>query len=105
MFDHARQEQLFQVQENAADELNFGMLVRGRIDCLVAIDLSAQRIILQNGYRNQIEMIDLPLAVNPTYLVFAKRMNNAPLIEKVNDALHAMKQNKTYQKIIRNYLQ
>jgi len=104
VFDHARQEQLFQVQENMSDKPNFGMLMMERIDCVLAIDLSAQRIILQNGYQNQIESIEPPLIVNPTYLVFAKKMNKKKLIEQFNATLQVMKQNKSYQKAIKNYL-
>ena len=41
------------------------MLVKGRIDAVIAIELSAQQIILKNGYQEQIESLESPLAVNP----------------------------------------
>ena len=100
-FDKGKKEQLFKVEENSSDELNFKKLLADRLDCVIAIEQSADSVISKLGSHNQVEALDIPLAVNPTYLVFAKQQNKQGIIEQFNKTLMTMKQDGSYQTLIK----
>jgi len=102
-FDAARREHRFTVEEADSNLDNFKKLVAGRIDCLVADQVAAAQIIRQENWKDQVEALAQPVAANPAYLVFAKRLQKGEFLKKFDQALEDMKRDGSYQKIIRDY--
>lgn len=102
-FDKAREAGLFQVQEVTTDSANLEKLLQGKLDCVVAIDLAADPIIQKMKYQDQIEKLPTPIAVNDTFLVFAKNIQQKDLLDKFNQTLSAMKQDGTYDALINEF--
>jgi polar amino acid transport system substrate-binding protein len=101
-FDQARAQGLFKVEEVSDDAANFEKLLAGRIDCVVAIELTGQLIITEKKYAGQIEALPAPMTINDTYLVFAKSAQQTALLEKFNAALESMKQDGAYETLIKS---
>jgi polar amino acid transport system substrate-binding protein len=102
-FDKAKEAGLFQVQEVTTDSANLEKLLQGKVDCVVAIDLAADPIIQKMKYQDQIEKLPTPIAVNDTFLVFAKTIQQKDLLDKFNQTLKAMKQDGTYEALINEF--
>lgn len=102
-FDLARERGGFVVEEVGSDDENFKKLLLGRLDCIAVIELGAAEIILKEHYDEQIEELPVPLAVNDTYLVFAKNSPQAELLKNFNAILRAMKLDGSYVALIRTW--
>jgi polar amino acid transport system substrate-binding protein len=103
-FDQAKAQGLFKTEEVSTDSANFEKLLLGRVDCVVAIELTGLQIIQGKQYAEKIEVLDTPLAINDTYLVFAKSAQQTALLEKFNAALAAIRQDGTYLELLRNLI-
>jgi len=100
IFDQAKAQGLFKVEEVSTDIANFEKLLLGRVDGVIAIELTAQQIISEKQYVGQIEVLATPLSINATYLVFAKSLQQTALLEKFNTVLAAMRQDGTYDLLV-----
>lgn len=101
-FDQAKVQGLFKTEEVPTDSANFEKLLLGRVDCVVSIELTGLQIIQEKQYAEKIEVLATPLAVNDTYLVFARSTQQTVLLEKFNAALAAMRQDGTYLELLKN---
>jgi polar amino acid transport system substrate-binding protein len=102
-FDQARAAGLFHADEVTTDTANLEKLAQGRLDCVVAIDLAADHILQEMKLQDQIEKLPVPIAVNDTYLVFAKSLNQKDLLAKFNQMLNVMRQDGTYDALIHRF--
>ena len=102
-FDKAREASLFHVQEVTTDNSNFEKLLQGKVDYVVAIDIAADHIIREMKVEDQIEKLATPIAVNDTFLVFAKSTQPKDLLAKFNQTLSAMKQDGSYDALITEF--
>jgi polar amino acid transport system substrate-binding protein len=102
-FDKSREAGLFHAQEVTTDSANLEKLIQGKVDYVVAIDIAADHIIRDMKAEGQIEKLSTPLAVNDTFLVFAKSVNQKDLLDKFNQTLNAMKQDGTYNALVAEF--
>lgn len=102
-FDKAKDAGLFHAQEVTTDSANLEKLIQGKVDYVIAIDIAADQIIRNMKAQNQIEKLPTPLAVNDTFLVFAKSANQKALLDKFNQTLNAMKQDGTYNALVTEF--
>lgn len=103
-FDKSKEDGSFFVEGNSSDELNFKKLELGRLDCLLAIQQSGDSIIEKLNLQNDIVKLKNPVVINPTYIVFAKKTNQQELIHKFNDVVNQMKQDGSYQLLIKRII-
>lgn len=103
-FDQAKADGVFQVEEVTAEELNFTKLVLGRVDCVIAPELSANILLAQHNFRERFIALPQPLTENATYLAIAKIAGKQALLEQFNAALEAMKADGTHDKIVSDAL-
>ncbi|MBF0117602.1 MAG: transporter substrate-binding domain-containing protein [Desulfobacterales bacterium] len=104
-FDRERGKGLFEAIESHNDSINLYRLSFARLDCVIAIDISASIIIQKERYQDKIEPLITPVAMNNTYIVFAKKLNKRNLINKLDCVLEEMKKDNSYNKIIKDYKQ
>ncbi|MBF0573181.1 MAG: transporter substrate-binding domain-containing protein [Desulfamplus sp.] len=104
-FDKGLKDQIFKVEENISDELNFKKLIAKRLSCVIAIEQSADMSITKLGYQQKAKPLAESFAVNPTYLVFAKSQNKQPLLEQFNNTLKTMKADGSYDDLIKELFQ
>lgn len=104
-FDQARSKKLIQVEEVSTDEQNFMKLLNGRIDYLLTVKETG-KLILENNpqFKGYIVPLDQILIANPTYLIFPKVSNKKYLLNKFNEELYKLKQNKEYDELIKTGL-
>ncbi len=100
VFDSARRAGLFKAEEAADNQANLKKLILGRVECIVADELSLSQIVYRMGWRTEVETLDLPVTVNSVHLVFAKHTQQAHLLDRFNQGLLTMKANGTYSQII-----
>lgn len=101
-FDQAKTQGSFKVEEVTNDNVNFEKLTLGRVDAVLAIELTAQQIISAKNYDGQVEALSTPLTISDTYLVFAKSAQQTALLEKFNSVLKAMQEDGTYDSLVKN---
>jgi polar amino acid transport system substrate-binding protein len=75
--------------ENVSDEANFKKLASGRLDAVIAIELSGQQIIQQLQLANMLAL-QPALSINPTYLIFAKKAQQQALLQRFDQSLAEM---------------
>ena len=103
-FDQARQAGTVTVHEVPNDKKNFYKLVHGRLDGVIALELAGDLVLAREGYRDRIVALEMPVAVNETYLVFAKRSQRKRFLDRFNATLKAMRDDGTYDRVIQTYL-
>jgi polar amino acid transport system substrate-binding protein len=99
-FDSARKNNLFVTENSISDEYNFKKLALGRLDCVLAIDLSGELLLQKLELQNDIVASRIPLIVNPTYIAFSKESNKGNLIQMLNNAITELKAEGDYKDII-----
>ncbi|WP_319406758.1 transporter substrate-binding domain-containing protein [uncultured Desulfosarcina sp.] len=104
VFDSARRAGLFEAEEATDNLANLKKLILGRLDCIIADELSLSQIIYQRGLGGDVEMLDPPAAVNSVHLVFAKRAKQTLVLDRFNQGLVKMKENGTYSRIIDEFI-
>ncbi|HJP29649.1 MAG TPA: transporter substrate-binding domain-containing protein [Candidatus Latescibacteria bacterium] len=103
-FDSIRKKGVFRTEEANDNLANFRKLIRGRIDCFIADELSASQIIHQQHLVDLVERAAQPAATNKAYVVLAKKTNKKAVLEKFNRALGAMRKDGTYERLIGEFL-
>ncbi|WP_020587440.1 substrate-binding periplasmic protein [Desulfobacter curvatus] len=103
-FDEAKAQKAFIAEEGKSDEANFKKLTQGWLDCVVAIELAGQKLIAQEKLQDKIVMSGTPVAINDTYLVFAKSLDKKSLLTQFNNALAGMKNDGSYDGIIKGVI-
>lgn len=103
-FDKARKEKLFEIQENSSDKQNLIMLSKGRLDLVVALEISGSLIIRKEKLSEKIKVLKNPIKVSDTFVVFAKDKKQLDLIKRFNKALEAIKDDGTFQKIYNSFI-
>jgi len=103
-FDSARKEGLFQAEEATGNQANVKKLLLGRLDCIIADELSLLRILRRMNWLDAVETLDHPATVNSVYVVIAKQNNQSRILESFNQGLAAMKANGSYQRVVSRYL-
>jgi polar amino acid transport system substrate-binding protein len=99
-FDNARKNNLFTTDPVERDKLNFLKLEAGRTDCLIAVRENGERILSELGFYRKIIMLDKPVAVNNTFLVFSKAMKKNTILRQFNREITEMKKDGVLKKII-----
>ncbi|WDP92733.1 MAG: amino acid ABC transporter substrate-binding protein [Desulfobacter sp.] len=99
-FDRFRKEGNVMIRAGVNDHVTFKRLLNGNISCLFSIKLTGELIIRQTGIQDQVVALPKPVAVNGTYLVFAKKARRKALLEKFNAALAEMKADGSYGQVI-----
>ena len=100
VFYSARRAGLFEAEEATDNLANLKKLMLGRLDCIIAEELSLSQILYQMGWRDELETLDLPAAVNSVHLVFAKHTQQTHVLDKFNQGLVKMKANGTDSRIL-----
>jgi polar amino acid transport system substrate-binding protein len=103
-FDIARRDGLFTADPGPSDESNFNKLISGRIDCMLALAVSGDFMSFRMGIRDELVRLENPVAVNRTYLVFAKNAGYDQLLTQFNQILVQMINDGSYERIIREFL-
>lgn len=104
-FDKAREAGTVNVYEVPSDKKNFHKLIHGRLDGVIALELAGDLILAREGYHDRIVALETPVAVNETYLVFAKRSQRKRFLDRFNATLKAMRDDGTYDQVIQAYLE
>ncbi|UTH75921.1 ABC transporter substrate-binding protein [Chromobacterium sp. IIBBL 290-4] len=102
-FDRARRQGRFAALDGDSDQQNLRQLRLGRLDVVLGIREALQLAIQENAYR------DLPLShealvTNPSFLAINKTSPQAALLRRFNHALHAMRQDGSYDRLVNGYL-
>jgi len=104
VFDSARRAGLFKAEEATDNLANLKKLILGRLDCIIADELSLSQIINQRGLGDDVKMLDPPATVNSVHLVFAKHAKQTLVLDRFNQGLVKMKENGTYSRIIDEFI-
>lgn len=92
--------------ESETDAANFGRLVAGEVDLVVA-DRYIGRWILEHEYPDaagNMEFLDPPLQFKPLYVMFSRRMDDYPLVvSEFNRELRRIKAEDMIRRIRRNH--
>jgi len=99
-FDTARKQSLFVVEDSVSDELNFRKLDLGRLDCVIAIDLSGELVFKKLEFKNEIIASNVPMLMISTHIAFSKESNKRDLIQKLNHAIAELKAEDAYKDMI-----
>ncbi len=103
-FDKLRDKGLFKADEARGNWANLTKLTKGRVNCVVADQLSASQIIHQENFGSEIEKLLTPASVNNAYIVFAKNLNKRDLLNKFNSALAEIIKDGTYNKMVESFV-
>lgn len=103
-FDRARAEGLFIVEEVEGDVQNFLKLQAGRLDALIAVKEAANAAISSLASPRDFIVQAKPLTANLACLAFSKEVNQRKLLEEFNKTLAAMRQDGTWDKIVKSIL-
>lgn len=98
-FDRAVRDGRIRRQDNTSDESNFKKLASGRLDAVIAIEQSGQRLLLHPHLENLVPLAT-PLSINPTYLVFAKSAKRQALLARFDASLQAMQEDGSLQALV-----
>lgn len=99
-FDEALKSGRILATESSSDEANFRMLASGRLDAVIAIEVAGQRIIQQLQLSNM-QALEPPLSINPTYLVFAKKAQQQVLLQRFDQSLQEMREDGSLDELVR----
>ena len=98
-FDTAVKAGHIEVSESSSDEANFRMLTSGRLDAVIAIELAGQRI-LKRLQLTKVRALEPALSINPTYLVFAKKAQQRPLLQRFDQSLAQMRDDGSLEALV-----
>ena len=100
----ARNGVLRNVEQTNSIESNLKKLVLGRVDLVPSYRYVAMDTARRLELLSQIREMSPPLDSVPTYLAFTKVRNLSKWSEEFDTAMASMKQDGTYERIIRRYL-
>ncbi len=98
-FDEALKNGRILASQSSSDEANFRMLASGRLDAVIAIELAGQHLIQQLQLRN-VQALEPPLSINPTYLVFGKKAQQQALLQRFDQSLLEMRADGSFDKLV-----
>jgi polar amino acid transport system substrate-binding protein len=104
-FDGAVADGTYLAESAASDEANFGKLVSGRIDSMLALAQSGDFMIRRLGIEDQVIRLEVPIAVNETYIAFAKSAALTDLIRRFNLELAALRASGEFEELIERFFQ
>ncbi len=102
-FDKAVSEGKIVKDEAKTDVMNFKKLESKRIDCLLTLEPTGNIIMHQNKFPT-IKELNMPFAINDTYLVFNKNTEMKDFLKRFNKVLKKMKKDGRYDKIINDFI-
>ncbi len=103
--DLARKNEQLVVEEVNGDQQNFRKLASGRLDAVLAIVESGERMLEEGaGELAYVKMATTLLASNPAYLAFSKKQNQVETLKQFNKTLAAMKKDGSLDKLFQQEL-
>lgn len=103
--DLARKYDQVIVEEVNGDQQNFKKLASGRLDAVLAVVESGERMLEDGaGELAYIKMSNTLLASHPAYLAFSKKENRLETLKLFNKALAAMKKDGSLEKLFQQEL-
>lgn len=103
-FDQARASGLFRAEEVDNDAQNLAKLKAGRIDVMIAGREGADASIALSDKPSDYIVLEPPLSETVAYLAFPKQLKKRDVIDAFNQAMVSMRQDGTWDKIIRGIL-
>ena len=103
-FDAARRDGLFKTESVRSDANNFLKLAAGRIDAVVAIEVSGRAALKKLGLQKRIVPLNHPIAVNDTYLAFSQSWNERALLARFNKALTGMRRDGSFARLVQSII-
>jgi polar amino acid transport system substrate-binding protein len=100
-FDVLRKSGTCKVEEVSSDDQNFHKLASLRLDAVIAVSESGSA--LAPGYKN-LRAAAIPLALNPTFLAFAKSSHRPTLLKQFNKTLREMQKSGEFQALVEDEL-
>lgn len=91
------------ITRNISDLDNIKSLIKGEIDGFIADRLAGSAIIIQNQVGDVIQEIELNIKA-PISLMLSKKTVSLELLDKINDAITKIKNDGTYNNIVKQYL-
>lgn len=82
----------------------FLMLAAGRVDGMVADELTGMRTVEQLGLKQQVVRTDMVIAQAPDLVAFSKATNGVAFVNQFNAALGGMVADGSYQRILERYM-
>jgi polar amino acid transport system substrate-binding protein len=99
-FDAAVKSGDIATEEVSSDEQNFKKLILGRIDAIITIRESAAATIAAGDYKDKVAALAPPLSVSPAYIAFAKSAHKIGVIDKLNKAIKAIRDDGSFDLIV-----
>ena len=101
-FEQAKAKNLFSLEINLSDDLNFEKLVKGRVDAVIASEIAYMDSARKNDLSNKVVALERPVAKLDTHICFAKGKHK-DLIQKVDKTLATMKSDGSLDQIIKTW--
>ncbi|MCP1291249.1 MULTISPECIES: substrate-binding periplasmic protein [Chromobacterium] len=101
-FDRARADKRFSAYDGDSDRQNLQLLQRGNLDAVLAIQ-EAMDARMQNGAYANLAVAPAILASKATYLAINKTSPQLPLLQRFNQALEKMRQDGSYQQLVKQF--
>lgn len=86
------------------DRQGFDMLLTGRVDVFLCIDLTANKFLSEDKYRARIAHAPKSYYNKDYHIAFSQRSETRKLIPKVNKVIRTMKKDGSLAKLLRPYL-
>lgn len=103
-FDRAVRDGRLTVEAVNFDRINVIRLLAGRVDAILMMPECFAMIRREVDPAEQLIALPVPLAVNRTYLGFAKSTHRRAVLEQFDAALASMKHDGTFERIVRDNL-
>lgn len=103
-FDRAAAAGIFRAEEAGDILANARKLIRGRIDCFIADEIAAARVLRRHGIAAAAVPLPTPVATSDGHLVFAKSTGRKALLERFDRTLETMRADGAYAAILREFL-
>jgi polar amino acid transport system substrate-binding protein len=102
-FEAARARGDVKVVEVTRVEQSFYLLVAGRVDAVLCIDITANHILKQNDFTNKLVAAQKPYYEGSYHIAFASQGQAVRLMPEVNKVIAAMKASGEFDAILANY--
>ncbi len=103
-FDRFRQKRTVTTKAVDSDHVAFKRLVQRDLDCLFSLELTGKLMLRKAEYQGRVVPLIRPVAVNDTYVAFAKTKGRQILLEKMNVTLARMKEDGSYKMVIQTVM-
>ncbi len=99
-FDRFRLKETITTKAVDNDHVAFKRLVQSDLDCLFSLELTGKLMLRKAGYQGRVVPLAKSVAVNDTYVAFAKTKGRQILLEKMNVTLARMKEDGSYKMVL-----